>query len=154
MIDFLTFMHIFFVALLLFAVGVLNFSSVMVRRTTDVHEFRVYLNLSKTAGMLTPIALIALALFGVWAASEIGFSMTDGWLIAAYVTSGIALIVPGVTLKRWGEAAEKLMPEAISQGRILDEQKALVAGPKSRAVDLFMNGLLIFILYDMVYKPF
>ncbi len=151
--DFLVFTHIFFVALLLFAVGAINFSSVMLHRTSSIHEFGVYLSLSKTAGMITPIATILLTIFGIWAAEEIGFPLDQAWLIAAYVTTAAAIVVPVLTLKRWGEAAGKLMPQAMSEGRILDEQKALVTGPRHLAVDLFMNGLLVFILYDMVYKP-
>ncbi len=154
MADFLTFMHIFFVALLLFTLGALTFASVRLRRTDDLNEFRIFMNLMMTGGMLAPIGLIGAGIFGVLAAWEIGFELTAGWLIAAYIASGVALVVPALTFKPWGEAADRLMEQATSEGRILDEQKELMTGTRYTAVELFMNGLLIFILFVMVYKPF
>ena len=85
---------------------------------------------------------------------EIGYSLTDGWLIAAYITVVVALIVPGATFARWGAEADKLYPEALQKGEITPRLRELTVGPKPRAVEAFMWAVLIFILYDMVYKPF
>lgn len=120
-IDFLTLMNIIFATLLLFAVGTLNFSAVMMRRSTDINEFGVYLRLSKTAGLMTPIATLFVAVFGIRAAEEIGFPLDERWLIASYVATAVAVLVPVATLKPWGQAAASLMPRAMLEGRILDE---------------------------------
>lgn len=154
MADFLTFMHIFFLAFLLSGIGVANYATIRGARTEDVKEFSIYLQMANRAGMMIPIALIAMGIFGVLAAWEIGYSLTDGWLIAAYITIVVALVVPGATFARWGAEADKLMPEALEKGEITPRIKELTVGPKARAVELFMFGLLIFILFDMVYKPF
>lgn len=154
MTDFLVFMHIFFLALLLGGIGVTNYAMFRGHRTSDVREFGVYMKMAGTAGKLIPIPLIVMAIFGVFAAREIGYSLTAGWLIAAYITVAAALIVPGVTFARWGAQAEKLYPEALAKGEITPELKELTVGPKPRAVEAFMWGVLIFILFDMVYKPF
>ncbi len=154
MIDFLVFMHILFLAILLSGIGVANYASIRAGRTNDVREFGIYLKMGSTGGMLAPVALIAMAIFGVWAASEIGYSLTDGWLIAAYITVVVAMVVPGVTFARWGSEAEKLMPEALEKGEILPRQRELITGTRARITEAFMMALLIFILYDMVYKPF
>ena len=154
MSDFLVFLHIFFVALLLSAIGVTNFASIKLRRTDDVREFGLYLNMGKTVGIIVPIAAIAASIFGVAAAQQIGYSLTAGWLIAAYVLIVLALVIPGMTLVRWSKAAEGLMPQALAEGRILDGQKAAVLSTRFVAVEFFLNVLLVLFLADMVFKPF
>lgn len=151
--EFLVFLHIFFIALLLMGVGVLDYASIKLHKTTDIKEFGVYMLMGKTAGMMTPVAAIAAGLIGIGAASQLGYSLTDGWLIAAYIGLAAALIVPPLTLKKWGQAAGKMMPQAMAAGKILPEQRELMTGKKHLAVEVFMNALLIF-FFDMVFKPF
>ncbi|MDA0676425.1 MAG: hypothetical protein O2788_00280 [Chloroflexi bacterium] len=62
--------------------------------------------------------------------------------------------MPPLTLKRWGQAAGKMMPQAMAAGKILPEQRELMTGTKHLAVEVFMNALLIFFFFDMVFKPF
>lgn len=147
-------LHILFVFLLLGALGMITYSSVMVAKTDDVQKFGIYLSIGTTGGMISGASLVLTGIFGFLAAWEIGWSLTEGWLIAAYVSAIVALIVPTVSFKRWGEQATKLMPQALNEGRILPEQKELMTSPKYRAVEAFMYGLLVFIAYVMVFKPF
>jgi hypothetical protein len=53
-----------------------------------------------------------------------------------------------------GEQVEALMPQALREGRILPEQKVILTGRKYRVTEAVMYGLLIFIAYVMVFKPF
>ncbi len=152
--DTLELFHILFVFLLLGALGMITYSSVMVARTDDVRNFGIYLSIGKSGGMFSGISVLLAGLFGFLTAWEIGYSLTEGWLTAAYVATGVAFIVPMITLKRWGDQAESLMDQALQEGRILPEQKAILTGTKHRATEAFMYGLLVFIAYVMVFKPF
>jgi uncharacterized membrane protein len=152
--DTLELIHILFVFLLLGALGMITYASVMVARTDDVQKFGIYLAIGNTGGMFSGVSLLLAGLFGFLSAWEIGLSLTEGWLIAAYITTGVAFLVPMFTLKRWGDQAEKLMDRALQEGRILPEQKEILTGIKYRVTEALMYGLLIFIAYDMVFKPF
>ncbi|MDA1280647.1 MAG: hypothetical protein O3B95_11540 [Chloroflexi bacterium] len=152
--DTLEFIHILAVFVLLGSLGMITYSSAMLARTEDVHKFEIYLTIGSTGGMISGLATLFTGVFGFLAAWEIGLSLTAGWLIAAYIATGAALLVPMFTLKPWGDQAGKLMDESIQAGHILPAQRALLSGPKFRAVEMFMYGLLIFIAFVMVFKPF
>ncbi len=152
--DTLELLHILFVFLLLGALGMITYSSVMVARTEEVEKFGIYLSIGNTGGMISGIALVFVGIFGFLSAWEIGWRLTEGWLIAAYASTIVALIVPSVTFKPWGEKATKLMEQAYKEGRVLPEQKEILTGTKYRATEAFMYGLLVFIAYVMVFKPF
>ena len=66
----------------------------------------------------------------------------------------MATVVPPLTLKKYGDKAKALMPEAYQKGAVLPEQQRLVGGRQARAVELFMWALLAFIIVLMVFKPF
>ena len=68
MADFLTFMHIFFLALLLGSIGVTNYAMFRGHRTDDIKEFGIYMKMANSAGMFIPIVLIIMAIFGTLAA--------------------------------------------------------------------------------------
>ncbi|MCH7971688.1 MAG: DUF2269 family protein [Chloroflexi bacterium] len=150
----LEFIHILFVFVLLGSIGMIAYSSVMLARTDNLQKFEVYLTVSKTGGMIAGMSTILVGVFGVLAAWKIGWSLTEGWLIAAYIALGVTVIVPPFTFKPWGEKAEKLMDEAHQEGHILPEQKKIMTGIKWRAFEYSLYGLLVFIAYLMVFKPF
>lgn len=147
-------LHVLFVFLLLGALGMITYSSVMVARTEDIQKFGIYLSIGATGGMISGGALVLTGIFGFLSAWEAGWRLTEGWLIAAYATTIVALLVPTFTFKPWGERASALMPEALKEGRILPEQKELMTSTKYRAIEGFMYALLVFIAYVMVFKPF
>lgn len=152
--DTLELLHILFVFLLLGALGMITYSSVMVARTADVQRFGIYLSIGATGGMISGAALVLAGICGFLSAWEIGWRLTEGWLIASYATTVVALLVPTFTFKRWGEQATALMPQALTEGRVLPEQKEIMTSPRYRATEAFMYGLLVFIAYVMVFKPF
>ena len=152
--DTFEFIHILFVFLLLGSVGMIAYSSAMLARTNDLQKFEVYLTASNTSGMFAGISTIFVGVFGVLAAWKIGWSLDEGWLIAAYIALGITVIVPPFTFKPWGEKAEKLMDQAHQEGHILPEQKKIMTGRKYRTFEYSFYGLLVFIAYFMVFKPF
>ena len=62
--------------------------------------------------------------------------------------------MPIVTFKPWGDHVEKLMDRAYEEGRILPEQLEILTSIKYRVAEVIMYGLLVFIAYVMVFKPF
>jgi len=147
-------LHILSVFLLLGALGMITYSSVMISRTDDVLKFGIYVAIGGTGGMFAGIATLLVGVFGVLAAWKIGWSLTEGWLIAAYIATGAAFLMPIVTFKPWGDHVEKLMGQAYEEGRILPEQLEILTSIKYRVAEVFMYGLLVFIAYVMVFKPF
>lgn len=152
--DTLEFVHILFVFVLLGSLGIIAYSSVMLAGTDDLQKFEVFLTVSKTGGMFASISTILVGVFGVLAAWKIGWSLTEGWLIAAYIALGVIVIVPLFTFKPWGERAEKLMDQAHQEGHVLPEQKKIMTGIRYRSFEYSLYGLLVFIAYLMVFKPF
>jgi uncharacterized membrane protein len=141
------------VFLLLSAIGITTYSSVRAGRASDVKEFGIFLKMGDTGGMLAGLSGVLIGIFGVLTAWEIGYRLTATWLILAYIVVATAVIVPVFTFKRWGERAAELMPEAEAKGEVLAEQRDLASGPRVRAAEAFLIGLVVFVLYVMIYKP-
>jgi uncharacterized membrane protein len=152
--EYLKFFHIMFAFMLVTGVSMAQYGALKARRTEDVHAFGVYLSLSKSGGMLSGMSVFAVGILGILTAWDQGWQLTGTrWLEISYVITVIGTVLPPLTLKRWGEAAGKLMPQAMQQGRVLPEQTALIASTRYRAVDTFMNTLLVLIIILMVFKP-
>ena len=152
--DTLELLHILSVFLLLGALGMITYSSVMISRTDDVQKFGTYVAIGGTGGMFAGIATALVGVFGVLAAWKIGWSLTEGWLIAAYIATGVAFLMPIVAFKPGGDHVEKLMDQAYEEGRIIPEQLEILTSIKYRVAEVIMYGLLVFIAYVMVFKPF
>jgi uncharacterized membrane protein len=150
----LEFLHIISVFILLGALGMITYSSVMIPRTNDVLVFKVYVGVGAAGGMVAALMTLFVGGFGALTAWKIGYSLDSGWLIAAYIATTAAFIVPALTFKPWGEKVEKLMGQAVEEDRILPEQLEILTGTKHRIVEVFMYLLLVFIAYVMVFKPF
>lgn len=151
--EFTTFLYVLFAALLFCGIGLTNYSAIMVRRTDNVYKFGAYLSIGNVGYLLAPIATVFAAVAGIIVAHESGYSLTAGWLVAAYVAAGILVVVPTLTVRRWGIAAQGLMPMALSNDRILGEQKDLILCHWRTRVDVLTNGLLLFVLFDMTVRP-
>ena len=152
--DTLELIHILSVFLLMGALGMITYGSVMMSRTDDVQKFSVYWAIGGVGGFGAMIMTLLVGIFGVLTAWKLGYSLDAGWLVAAYVATGIAFVMPILTFKPWGESVEKLMPQALEEGRILPEQLAVIHSKKYRFAEIFMYALLVFIAYVMVFKPF
>ena len=152
--DTLELLHILSVFFLLAALGMATYSSVMMARTDDIQKFALYFAIGSTGGMIAAITTILTGVFGVLAAWEIGWPLTSGWLIAAYISIGFAFAIPVAVFKPASDKVEALMPRALEEGRVLPEQRAIFEAPLYRGFELGMYALLVFIAYVMVFKPF
>jgi uncharacterized membrane protein len=153
--EYLKFFHIVSAFVLVTGVSFIQYGHARAIRSQDVRAFGFYLSLVKSGGMMTGLGVVLAGTFGILTAWQQKWPLTDtGWLNAAYAVTIVATILPQFTLKRWGQQAGKMMPQAMQQGKVLPEQLAVLTSPKYRAVDLFMLGLLVFIVVLMVFKPF
>ena len=152
--EYLKFFHILFAFMLVTGIGLIQYGQARARKTQDPGEFGLYLSMTKSGGMITGIAVIIVGILGILTAWQQKLALTETtWLNLSYAITIVATVTPPLTLKKWGEAAGKLMPQAIQQGRVLPEQTALLSSMRYRGVDLFMNVLLITIIVLMVFKP-
>jgi uncharacterized membrane protein len=111
--DTLELLHIISVFLLMGALGMISYGSVMMSRTEDVQKFAIYWAIGGVGGFGAMIMTLFTGIFGVLTAWKIGYSLGAGWLVAAYIAIGIAFLMPLFTFKPWGEAVEKSMPQAL-----------------------------------------
>ena len=153
--EYLKLFHLIFGFVLVTGVVMAEYAELMARRTNDLPQFEVYLKLGNFGGMLAGSGTLLTSVFGILTAWQQNWPLaTTGWLTATYIVVFIALITPLITLKRYGDRATALMPEARERGAILPEQIDLVSGPKARIAGHFLSGLLIFVIVLMVFKPF
>lgn len=152
--EYLKFFHIMFAFVLVTGIFLAQYGAARARRTEGVQAFGIYMSLSKSGGMLSGISIIAVGILGILTAWQQQWELTGTrWLEISYLITILGAVVPPLTLKRWGDAAAKLMPRAIENGAILPEQRELISSPRFYAVDIFMNTMLILIIVLMVFKP-
>ena len=132
----------------------ITYSSVMIARADNLHNFRIYFSIGTTGGNIFGASLVLAGTLGFLTAWKIGWPLTSGWLIAAYTTTTVLILIPPFTFVRWEGKVKNLMAQAIEEDRLLPEQKAIMTGVKYRATAAIMYGLLVFIAYVMVFKPF
>ena len=78
--DTLELLHILSVFLLLGALGMITYSSVMISRTDDVQKFGTYVAIGGTGGMFAGIATALVGVFGVLAVvpTDVVYSLETG----------------------------------------------------------------------------
>ena len=97
--------------------------------------------MSAFGGMLAGGGTVLVSILGILTAWQQGWALTStGWLLAAYVSVFVAIVVPPLTLKKYGDKAKALMSEAYQKGEVLAEQRRLVSGPQARAAELFCGA--------------
>jgi hypothetical protein len=117
----------------------------------DVPALRSYFRIASRTRVLEGILPLLGIGFGLIAAVSIGWDLLEGWLVLAYVLVGIALVV--------GVIGERYVARARAA---LDADAADTAGPELEAAlaarglygwNLASTGLLVLLIWDMVYKP-
>ena len=153
--EYLRFFHIAAAFLLVAGIALATYGGQKASRSRDPDRFEGHLRTSAVGGMPAFVGTLAVSILGILTAWKQGWPLTStGWLIASYIAVFFAVVFPAVTLKRWGEKAEALMPQARERGEVLPEQIRLIGGRAARLAEATLVGLLAFILVLMVFKPF
>ena len=120
-------------------------------RRSDLGALRAYFRVSKRAEAIGGVLLLVGIAFGLIAAMTIGWDLTRGWLVLAYVLVGLTFVVGGIN-----------QPFMKSVKTALDANEGDVAGPELArlfasprtlivpAVEILIIGVII---WDMVFKP-
>jgi hypothetical protein len=145
----IVFLHV----LAMFVAVALSYGSIILlwvaARARDVDGLR---GVSRTIGRLqavVPIAYVAGILLGVLAIFTAGFDPLQGWLVAAYILTAIAIVSANVVAGPW-------LARVSSELAALPETAAVPAAFRDkRAVTLLVADALVIvaIIADMVVKP-
>lgn len=152
--DLILLLHISFAFFIVVGSSMALYAEVNASRTSDPLLFGAFIRMTGFAGKLAGTGSVLASVFGTILAWRAGWELTDGWLMAAYAAAIIAVVVPPLTLVRQTSRVAALMPKAIEQGSVLEEQKAILHSPVFVGAAAFMWALLVFIMVDMVFKPF
>ena len=120
-------------------------------RRGDLGALRAYVRISKRAEAIGGALLLLGIAFGLIAAMTIGWDLTRGWLILAYVLVGLTIIVGAVNqpFMRQVEAALEAN-EGDEPGADLT---ALMSSPRTLIVPVLDVIIIGAIIWDMVFKP-
>ncbi len=125
-------------------------------KETNVHTAQTLVRMGSFAGqwLITP-PLILVGIFGVLAAQDLGYSLTDtGWLNAAYAATAVGLVLGITVMGDHGRKAQRLVDRDVESGEKSDELQAVLTAPLPRIVGSGLHGLVIYVVVLMVFKPF
>ena len=156
MADFFRFMHIVLV-LIFFSGTVVN--AVLMARAAKEPSIQAVAPLGKMAGQVAIfmiyLPLILVGIFGVLTAQQQHIPLTGtGWLDAAYVSTIVGFLVGVFVMGGHGRAAKSLIIEAMKQGKKTPELQAHLNSKTPKIVGMLLDGLIVWIIVLMVFKPF
>ena len=115
--EYLKFFHLVFGFVLVSGIVLAAYAEVMAPRTRDLGQFEAYLKVGNFGGMLAGLGTVMASVFGILTAWQQNWPLTStGWLSATYVVMNATTITTLITLKRYGDRAVALMPEARAGG--------------------------------------
>jgi uncharacterized membrane protein len=120
-------------------------------RRSDLGALRAYFRISKRAEAIGGLLLLVGIAFGLIAAMTIGWDLTRGWLILAYVLVGLTIMV-GAINQPFVKKVEAAL-EANEGDEPGPELSTLMSSPRTLivpALDILIIGTII---WDMVFKP-
>ena len=152
LVSVMTFLHVTFVVL---ALGIMVFPGILLRQIAasgDVATIRNAFRIGMYHGPVGGVLLVIGALLGLGAASVAHFSLTSGWISAAYLVV-ILIVLFGVTFHRQQEVG---ILAAASSGRpdAGEECIRLARSPAQLVLNFISFFAWVFAIYDMVAKPF
>ena len=123
-----------------------------VARSGDVRAIRNIFGAANPLLPAAPILFVLGGIFGIVAAVDRGFRLSDTWLVIAFIIFPIAL-KPGGTVGSWArnvlQAADSSPGETPS-----DELKRLIHDQTATYAAWFVGLTMVIIIYVMVVKPF
>jgi hypothetical protein len=140
-----------------FAVALALSGEIVVRRVAASHDVRaIRTTVTRVKPLSGPVAsalFIAGVLFGVLAALAGHIDLLRPWLIMAYVSFAAALAI-GITITDpWVERLERAAAES-PDNRPSGALGALIADRRARIGTWALQGLIAWLVFLMVVKPF
>ena len=153
--EYLKFFHLIFAFLLVTGIGLALYGTQRAAHTSKPSAFDLFLREARFGGILAAFGSVLTGIFGVLTAWKQGWALTStNWIIAAYISLFIAILIGFFVDRRNGEKARGLMQKAYQDGKVLPEQIQLIDGIRARLSALANAGILVFLIVLMVFKPF
>ena len=154
--DWLLFFHVASAFALVAALVVFWVIAVAGRNVDRPADSLRYFRIARPANILVIAGTIGSLVFGIWLAIQVdGYSVFDGWVIAAIVLWAIA----AATGQRGGVAyaeGKKLAQRLEGEGRAAEpsaELRALLTDRRAMWLNIASSVAVLLILIDMIYKP-
>ena len=124
------------------------------RRETPAEMLRLTV-ISRTGNVLMWIGAIGTLLLGIWLAIDVdGYSILDGWILAALVLWAVAMETgrrSGALYARAGTRAGEL--SAAGQEGPSTELREILRDRRALMWQALSTLAVLLLLYDMIYKP-
>jgi uncharacterized membrane protein len=125
----------------------------MVARARTVQEVRAYARLMAfSENILSPVAAVALAIFGYLTADRIGFPLDLTWLALGQLMF-YAIVILAIVILRPAANELKRLAEAAPDGPVTGEINARLKKPLPTIVGPLTSVAFAFVIYLMVSKP-
>ena len=154
--DWLLFLHVASGFALVAALVVFWVIAIAGRNVDRPVESLRYFRIARPANILVIVGTIGTLVFGIWLAIHVdGYSVFDGWVIAAIVLWAIATF----TGQRGGTTyaeAQKLATRLADEGRADEpssELRTLLTDRRAMWLNIVSSVGVLLILIDMIYKP-
>ena len=147
-------LHLLSVVLLTAGTALGATTSIMARKTTKTRELAVIGQFARRVPVMTGTGSLLAMITGsllVWA---VGFGFGTPWVIAAYVTWLLAVILSGAVLGRKMAAAGPLLAKAIATNaeEAPEFQKAF-DDPTFKMTQRILEALILVFFFLMIFKP-
>ena len=153
--EYLKFFHLLFAFVLVSSIGLALYATQRAAHTSDPRGFDLFLSMARFGGILAAIGSVLTGFFGFLTAWKQGWPLTStNWIIAAYISLFVAILIGFLVDRRHGEKARGMMQRAYQVGSVLPEQIQLIDGVSARFFGAANAGILVFLIVLMVFKPF
>lgn len=147
-------LHLLSVVLLTAGTALGATTSIMARKTSKTRELAVIGQFARRVPIMTGTGSLLAMITGsllVWA---VGFGFGTPWVIAAYVTWLLAVILSGAVLGRKMAAAGPLLAKAIATNaeEAPEFQKAF-DDPTFKMTQRILEALILVFFFLMIFKP-
>jgi len=128
-------------------------SGILVARARTVSEVRVYARLiAFSENILSPVAAVAIAVFGYATADRGGLDLDTTWLALGQALF-YAIAVLAIALLRPAANRLRSVADAAADGPVTPEIAAALRKPVTRVVGIVTSVMFVAIIYLMVSKP-
>ena len=147
-------LHLLSVVLLTAGTALGATTSVAARKTSKTRELAVIGQLARRVPAMTGTGSLLAMITGTLLVWTVGFGFGTPWVIAAYVTWLLAVILSGAVLGRKMAAAGPLLAKAIeTKAEEAPEFQKAFQDPTFKMTQHILEALILVFFFLMIFKP-
>src|SRR6185503_16378008 len=147
-------LHLLSVVLLTAGTALGATTSIMARKTTKTRELAVIGQFARRVPVMTGAGSLLAMITGTLLVWAVGFGFGTPWVIAAYVTWLLAVILSGAVLGRKMAAAGPLLAKAIeTKAEEAPEFQRAFMDPTFTMTHHLLEALILVFFFLMIFKP-